>query len=107
MDWILFTPAFRAKLRHLASCSKGNKARALAAKVSAFPSAFATIVLLQFVPDRGYDFLATMSLAFIGAGMAVAYAVPSPFLRLLHLLATDFNHVVLWDKSSERSRDKG
>jgi hypothetical protein len=94
MDWILFAPAFRAKLRHLASCSKGNKARALAAKVSALPSAFATIVL-QFVPDRGYDFLATMSLAFIGAGMAVAYAVPSPFLRLLHLLATDFNQVVL------------
>lgn len=39
--------------------------------------------------------------------MAVAYTVPAPFLRLLHLLATDFNQVVLWDKSSERSRDKG
>lgn len=107
MDWILFTPEFRAKLRHLASSSKGSEARSLAAKVSVLPSAFAVLVALQFVPDYGYVALAMMSVAILTAGLVVAYAVPSPFLRLLQLLATDFNQVAPGEKGKVRSREKG
>lgn len=107
MDWILFTPEFRAKLRHLASCTNGQQARFLAAKVSVLPSAFVFLAVLQFFPGYGYVHLVLVSLGVVAVGMLVAYTVPSPFLRLLSIIATDFNHVVLWDRNSQSPRDKG
>lgn len=107
MDWILFTPKFRAKLRHLARCNKGHQARSLATKVSVLPSAFVLLAVMQFAPGYGYLHLALVSLGVVAVGMLVAYTFPSPFLKLLSFIATDFNQVEIRGRNSERARDKG
>ena len=58
--------------------------------------------MLQFAPGYGYVYLALVSLGVVAVGMLVAYTFPSPFLKLLSFIATDFNQVELRGRNSER-----
>jgi len=92
-------------LQYLAFNRTGRDARLLAVKVSPLLSALAVVLALQFLPNYSYPDLALVVLVVATVGALVAYTVPSPFIRLLRLVASDPGKVVLWRKEKKPRKD--
>jgi hypothetical protein len=102
----LFTPAFRIKLTDLAHTVVGRAARILAARFSLLLSSFGIIFVQQLFPGYDYVTLGLISCAVLVVGAVVAFAVPTPFIMLLRIVATDPSDVVLWGERDKRQQDE-